>query len=212
MNTNRRQNGFSLIELLTVIALMAIIAATVISSSAPSYHDQLHTAARIVAAELNYTRSLAETNGSMYKISFDTTDNRLIMRHSGTNNTLDTLPNSVFRNKDDPSNRHILDLDDLDTTENVTLYKVATLEESAIATDNIEFGPLGETTKRYPTLIWLAAGPANNRLYLLLAVNPVTGITTIGEYAGQTYLPLISNHEGLRDSTNAAADFQVNPE
>ncbi len=209
MNTNRRQKGFSLIELMTVIALMAIIAAAVISSSAPSYHDQLHTAAQIVAAELNYTRSLAETNGSKYKTTFDTAGNRLIMQHSGANNLLDTLPNSVFRNKKDPSDQHILDLDELDAINNVTLYKVATLKESAIAASEIEFGPLGETTVRYPTLIWLAAGPADNRLYLLLAVNPVTGITTIGEYAGRTYLPLISNHKGLRDSTNAAADFKM---
>ncbi|MBN2296435.1 MAG: type II secretion system protein [Pirellulales bacterium] len=209
MISKRSPRGFSIIELLTVIVLLAIIASAVITSSVTSYHDQLHAAAQVVAAELNHARSLAETNGSKYKITFDIAGNRMILQHSGTNNILDALPQSVFRNKKDPRNQHIIDFDDLDCIDNVSLYKVATLRESAVSTNQIEFGPLGETTTQYPTLIWLGAGPEDDRLYLLLAVNPVTGITTIGEYAGQSYLPLISEHEGLRDSVNAAPNIET---
>lgn len=204
MKSKRRPHGFSLIELLTVIVVMAIIAGVVITSSTPSYHDQLQAAARIVAAELNYTRSLAETNGSKYKLTFDTAGNRLVMQHTGTNTSLDNLPNSVFRRKEDPSNRHIVDLDELDCINNVSLYRAARLRESIVNASEIEFGPLGETTERYPTLIWLAAGHADARLYLLLAVDPVTGITSIGEYAGHSAITLISEHKGLRDATGAA--------
>lgn len=208
MNCKPSQDGFSLIELLTVIVLMAIIVGAVITSSAPSYHDQLHAAARIVAAELNQARSLAETNGSKYKITFDPAGNRMILQHSGTNTALDKLPNSIFRNKKDPNDQHILDLDDIECVKNVSIFKVAVLEEEAIVTNEIEFGPLGETSSRYPTLIFLVADAQGDRLYLLLAVHPVTGITTIGKYAGQTQSPLISNHAGLRDSTNAAPNVE----
>ena len=97
MTVSRCPRGFTLIEILTVIVVMAIIAGVVITSAAPGYREQLRAAARVVAAELNHTRSLAETNGSLYTVSFDTAGNRLIIRHSGTNSALDTLSRSIFQ-------------------------------------------------------------------------------------------------------------------
>ena len=208
MNSKRRPRGFSLIELLTVIVVMAIIAGVVVISSAPSYHDQLQAAARVVAAELNHTRSLAETNGSRYTVTFDIAEDRLVMRHSGTNAALDTLSNTVFRRKKDPSDQHIIELGELDCIDNVSLERVAILKDSLLAASEVEFGPLGETTARYPTLIWLAAGPANARLYLLLVVDPVTGMTSIGKSAGRSEVPLIGDHKGLRDAVDAAPPIQ----
>lgn len=210
MTATRRPRGFSLIELLTVIVVMAIIAGVVLTSSAPSCREQLRSAARIVAAELNHTRSLAETNGSLYTVTFDTDGNRLIIQHSGTNSSLDILSKTVFSREKGETEQHILDIDELDCIDDVSLYKVAILKNSLVAASKVEFGPLGETSERYPTLIWLAAGPADARLYLLLTVDPVTGMTSVGRSIGRSAVPLIGSNKGLRDATDAAPPLPAN--
>jgi hypothetical protein len=47
--------------------------------------------------------------------------------------------------------------------------------------NTIEFGPLGETTRTAPTVIWLVADPYGRRTYLQIEINPVTGLAKIGE-------------------------------
>jgi hypothetical protein len=49
---------------------------------------------------------------------------------------------------------------------------------------DLEFGPLGETTRSQKTVVWLAAGAGSGTRYLQLHVNPVTGLTTVGPYTG----------------------------
>ena len=196
--------GFSLIELLTVIVVMSILAAVVLTNSAPSYHNQLQSAARVVAAELNHARSLAETNGSRYTVGIDIDGNRLLIRHSGDNTALDQLTKTVFQSKNDTPEQHVLDLDEMDVIGDVSFYRAAVFDNSLVPATDVEFGPLGETTAPYPTLIWLAGGPEDARLYLLLSVDPVTGLTSIGEHAGRSAVPLITEHAALRDVSGAA--------
>jgi hypothetical protein len=47
--------------------------------------------------------------------------------------------------------------------------------------DYVEFGPLGETTQSEPTLVWLASGSGTIRRYIPISVNPVTGVSSIGD-------------------------------
>ena len=99
-NTNRehsltpsaRRGGVTLIELLIVIAVMAILAAAVIPTLEPNVYSQLVGAAQVVQAELGYARNMAVTNDSRYSIAFDSRNNRIILTHSGTNTALNTLP------------------------------------------------------------------------------------------------------------------------
>ena len=60
----RPSDGFSLIELLLVISIMAIVAGLVLPSASPATHDQLLSAARIIASVLAYARSLAVTDAA----------------------------------------------------------------------------------------------------------------------------------------------------
>jgi prepilin-type N-terminal cleavage/methylation domain-containing protein len=212
MIATRRSRGFSLIELLSVIVVMAILAAVVLTGSAPSYHEQLQSAARVVAAELNHVRSLAETDGSRYTATFDIDANRMVVQHSGTNAALDHLTRAVFLSKDDTAEQHVLDLDEMDCFENVSFSRVAVLSTSLEPATSVEFGPLGETTAQYPTLIWLAGGPEDSRLYLLIAVDPATGMVSIGEHIGRSAVPLITEHAALRDVTGASPALPSEPE
>ena len=181
MQAGRRQSaGFSLIELLIVIAVIGILAGLVLPRSNPSLYDQLRSVAQILRTDLAYGRSLAVTNNSTYRITFDTTDNRYILEHSGSRAALDTLPDSPFRDPDDPPERHVVDLDALPHIgPGVRIVSAATSGALVARVADVEFGPLGETTRTSPTVVWLAAGYGLDTRYLSLTINPVTGLTDL---------------------------------
>ena len=177
---SRQSAGFSLIELLIVMAVIGILAALVLPKNDPSLYDQLRSAAQILRTDLAYGRSLAVTNNSTYRLAFDTPNNRYVLEHSGSQTALDTLPESPFRHPDDPPDQHVVDLDELPRIGPGVRLVAATSSGGVVApVSDVEFGPLGETTRTSPTVIWLAAGFGSNTRYLTLTVNPVTGLTKL---------------------------------
>ncbi|NQU24593.1 MAG: prepilin-type N-terminal cleavage/methylation domain-containing protein [Candidatus Nealsonbacteria bacterium] len=181
-----RSAGFSLIELLLVIVIMGILAALVLPNSNPSLYDQLRSTAHVLSADLAYGRSLAVTNNSRYKFTFDEANNRYVLQHSGGNAALDKLPDSPFRNPDDPPDEYIVKLDELPQIGMVArIAAVGTLSGTYTQVDDLEFGPLGETTRTGPTTIWLAAGSGPDTRYLPVTVDPVTGLTEVGDFTAK---------------------------
>jgi prepilin-type N-terminal cleavage/methylation domain-containing protein len=183
--SRRPSAGFSLIELLMVIAVMGILAGLLLPRSDPSLYDQLRSAAQILGTDLAYTRSLAVTNNSTYRITFDTAGDRYILEHSGSNTALDTLPDSPFRDPDDPPNQHIVSLGRLPLGPGVRIVTAASSGAVAEQVADVEFGPLGETTRADPTVVWLAAGYGPDTRYLSLTIDPVTGLTDLQYRAGE---------------------------
>lgn len=187
MPPRRRQTaGFSLIEVLMVIVILGILAGLVLPSSNPGLHDQLRSVAQMLRTDLAYGRSLAVANNSSYRLTFDTANNRYLLEHSGSNVALDTLPDSPFRRREDPATQHIVDLDELPhlgpTVRIVAAAEVGTPPQPVA---DVEFGPLGETTRSAPTQIWLAAGQNADTRYITLTINPVTGLARIEDYTSQ---------------------------
>ena len=176
--------GFTLLELLLVVAIVGILVAIVLPSTQSTVYDQLRSTAQIVATDLAYARSLAVANNSNYRIAYDLNENRYVLTHSGANASLDPLPKTPFSSPGDPSDQHIVDLDDLPHTgPTVRLAAVAASGATMQSVDDVEFGPLGQTTRADPTTIWLTSGGGDGKKYMTLVVNPVTGLSQIGGYS-----------------------------
>lgn len=166
-------------ELLLVVAVVAILAAVALPNSRTSLADQLRSTARITAGELAYARNLAVANNSKYKVTFESDENRFVLKHSGTNPSLDTLPPSPFSSSDDPPDEHIVDFDELPLIGPSVRLAGATTE-SAVSVANLEFGPLGQTIRAGKTIVWLRSGQGGQTRFIALEVNPATGMIDVG--------------------------------
>jgi len=179
-----RVAAFTLLELLMVVAVVAILTATLVPWAESTTHDTMVAAAQTVATDLAYARSLAVANNSTYTVHFDTALNRYVLEHSGANQALDTLPVSVFRNPSDPPDEHIVDLTQLPCVgEPVTLAGVFRADTTPESIDQIEFGPFGETTETGHSVVVLTIGSGPARRHALIVVNPVTGLATVHPYS-----------------------------
>ncbi len=179
-----KRHGFTLIELLIVISIMAILGAIVLPSATPAVSQRLQAAAQVLASDLGYVRSLAVSNGSTYRVTIDSGNNRYVIEHSGTNASLDTLPPGPFWAASDPSTQHIVDLDSLPMLSRggIQLAGVATSMGTLIG--EVEFGPLGATTESDETKIWFTAGTGSEQRSIAVLVNPVTGLATVDQMGG----------------------------
>ncbi len=188
------RSAFSLIELLIVISLVGILSSLALTSIAPTVHDQLHSAANVVAAELAYGRSLAVANNSKYRFDFDVAGNRLVLRHSGIDSSLFNLPPSPFRSPTDLASQQTLRLGELPSLGlPVRLFGAQTVAGATATTTFVEFGPYGETTRAETTYLYLAAGAGEARRFIPLSINPITGLTTIGAFTGAAPAGLVGS-------------------
>jgi prepilin-type N-terminal cleavage/methylation domain-containing protein len=178
----RAWRGLSLIELLITLAIISILAAMLIPRLGEQVPDQLLAVSEIVAADLEYARSLAVANNTKYQITFAPDQNRYVLRHSGTNALLDVLPASPFRQTSDPPNQQTTDLSDLPLSQPVVmLCSVVAIGGSTVPVSDVEFTPLGGTTRAEKTVIWLECSSGPERRFISIAINPATGMVAIGE-------------------------------
>ncbi len=175
---SRLHTGFTLLEVLMVIALAGILTAMVLPSAEPSVDEQLRATARILATDLAYARSLAVTNNSRYRVAFDVEGNRYLIEHSGSNPSLDLLPESPFSRTAGPQREMIVALDELPRL-GVPVRLEGVFQDGG-STAEVEFGPLGETTAAAETTIWLGAGTGERSRYTWLLIHPVTGLAEVG--------------------------------
>ena len=194
----RNSSGFSLVELLIVVSIIGLVAGVVIARYQPSIHDQLKAAAHVLAAELTYARSLAVVNDTSYEVTVEPAENRLALRHSGGNASLDVLPASAFTRQSDAATVQITDLDELPRV-GAAIEIVGTQTASmTTGSETVEFNSLGETTRAAATVIWLGSGAGEMRRYISVKVDPVTGLVDLGAFTD-------TSPAGADDS-NAAAD------
>jgi prepilin-type N-terminal cleavage/methylation domain-containing protein len=67
----RRSVGFTLIELLLVVLILSIAAAVVVPMASSAGSIQIRAAVNMVAADLEYAKSMAISRGQTYRVVFD---------------------------------------------------------------------------------------------------------------------------------------------
>jgi type II secretory pathway pseudopilin PulG len=167
--------------LLITIVVVSIVAAMLIPQLGRQVPDQLQSVAQIVAADLEYARSLAVINNSRYRVTFDVAENRYVLRHSGANTLLHVLPSSPFRQGDDPPDAQTTELAGLPIAQpEVRLVQIVAGSGPVTAVSDVEFNALGGTTRSLPTTAWLACGNGSDARYIPIEINPATGLVEIG--------------------------------
>ncbi len=168
--------------MLLVVAILGILVGLLLPDASATLPDRLRAAARLLAGDLAYARSLAVANNSRYRVRFEPKANRYVLEHSGPNAALDQLPPSPFRNPDDPDDQQIVDFDLLPQIGQRVRLLGAVVGSGAIQrVDDVEFDALGQTTRSAATVVWLCVGEGADRRYITIEVNPATGLATRGE-------------------------------
>jgi prepilin-type N-terminal cleavage/methylation domain-containing protein len=171
------RRGLSLVELIVVILIVAILAALAIPQAGSGVPERLDTAVTAVVCDLEMARSLAVSNSSSYRCTFDTAHSTYTLKHVGTNAALDVLPVSPFHQVSDDGQTLIAKLDDLPSLGgDVQLVSVLINQSPPAEVADLEFNRLGSTTRAQETVLWLAAGRGDDRRYLSIVVNPTTGL------------------------------------
>jgi prepilin-type N-terminal cleavage/methylation domain-containing protein len=67
----RRGFGFTVVELLIVVVILSIVALTAIPMMSSAASIQIRSAANMIAADVEYARSMAISRGQNYRVVFD---------------------------------------------------------------------------------------------------------------------------------------------
>lgn len=189
---SQSRNALTLIEVLLVVAIMAILAGMAIPNANPSITEQLRSAASILAADLAYTRSQAITYGSQFAVTFDTDAGQYEIEHVGTNTALDDVLENPFADPSTPDGQYVVVLSNLPNlgpqVRLAAIYTINASGEAQSSVSDVTFSSLGETSRSLDTRIWLSAGSDSTSHTISVRVNAVTGLATV-EPPGAHALP-----------------------
>jgi Tfp pilus assembly protein FimT len=173
--------------MLIVVAILGILLAAAIPYLLTNVPAQLQMAADAVAGDLEYARGLAVANNSNYRVTFSPSTNSYVLRHSGAVTALDKLPPSPFHKMSADGKQQTADLFDLPMVAG-SVKLVSVMKNPAAPSDvtDVEFGPLGSTTRAEVTQVWLYSGGTGARMFISVTVNPTTGTVDVGQVQSAT--------------------------
>jgi len=76
--------GFTIVELLIVVVILSIVALTAIPMMSSAASIQIRSAANIIAADIEYARSMAISRGQNHSIVFDTSADSYCIKNTTT--------------------------------------------------------------------------------------------------------------------------------
>jgi type II secretory pathway pseudopilin PulG len=178
-----RRSAFTLVDTLTAVGILAILAAVVVPSLQSTGAQTLESSAQVLAADLRLARTQAIGLNTYYTVRFDFANNSYELLHTGTGNP-PPLVNMLAPPTATPG-PYVVDLDLLGSTaQSAGRPKIAfaELSQSHATAAEVRFGPTGSTgpARTDDTVIWLTAGSGSQTRAICLTVSWVTGQTWIG--------------------------------
>ena len=180
MHTSQRPAAaFTIVEVMIVIVFLSVAVAMLLPQVNASLDQQVEATGRALVSDLEYARNLALVNNSTYQLTVDADAGQLILEHTGSNTSLDTLPTGPYRLSSDPSDKKITQLDSIPGIATAATF-VAMYADGAsqTAVNTVEFDSLGATSRSEQTVLIVGAGGGDARRYVTLTINPVTGLVT----------------------------------
>ncbi len=83
MKAYQRKSGFTLVEIIIVVVILAIAAALAVPMLSSGSDMQLRSAANMIAADLEYAKSMAITTGQNHTVDFDVANDQYEIRDAG---------------------------------------------------------------------------------------------------------------------------------
>jgi prepilin-type N-terminal cleavage/methylation domain-containing protein len=187
---HRSNSGYTLIEMLLVVSVVAMLSALVVTNSDSGAHDRLMSLAKVIQTDLSYARSLAVANDTPYRVAFDADQGQYTLEHAGDNSQWDQLPASPFHPDGGSAVAQTVRLEDLPHVGgDARILGVFTIgaDKSLTRVGDVTFGTIGQTQDRAEeTVIWLACGAGQDTRYVAVQINPVTGLIQIGDFTGES--------------------------
>jgi len=180
MTPCRRQlQGFTLMELVISLTLIAIMASIAILSADAYRGHSVDSVGRIVAADLELVRSIAIAQGKPWSVQFDLDNNSYEFVYAGAD-TPPTLSHPLHPGT--PLHGYRVDLNRLIGTrlhQTSCALRSVRLQSTKSAVHRVTFDPLGGTgpTVHQDTLVTLSAGSGATQSQCELTVSWVTGHT-----------------------------------
>ncbi len=173
--------GFTLIELVITLSLIAIMASIAIVSSDAHRNHSVDTIGKIIASDLHLARSVAIEQNTQWAIKFDLANNSYQFVYEGTSNP-PTVSHPQYPGT--PLNGYRVDLNRLIGTRlHQTSCQLSSvqLQSTGDRVDSVTFGPMGGTgpSTHQDTQLTLTSGSGRNQSKCDLTVSWLTGQTWI---------------------------------
>jgi prepilin-type N-terminal cleavage/methylation domain-containing protein len=153
------RSGFTVVELLIVVVILAIVALTAVPMMSSAASIQIRSAANMLAADIEYARSMAISRGQNHSVEFDKDTDRYWIEDQTGN----VIPHPVKKGFD-----YIMDF-----RNDSRLKRVDITNANFGAVPRVEFDCLG--SPKDGGVINLQAGA----ITATIAVEPVTGFVSI---------------------------------
>ena len=160
--------GFTLVEIIIVVVVLAIAAALAVPMLSTASDMEVRSAARIVAADLEYAKSMAISRQQNYSVVFDLANNSYQIEDDSSN---------VIPHPGRPSLLFVVDFDDDTRTENTNITDADFDSQQTITFDYLgsPYSSVGVANPLNSGTVTLQA----DSFSFDIVIEPVTGYITI---------------------------------
>lgn len=177
----RRSRGFSLIEILVVVAIFAALAGMAVTLSEPSPSARLQLTADMLAADLERVQELALSRGSPHRVTFDGAERRFVVKHVGTSGTFDNLPKYVQTRPSEVRTQATYAFEERSAYGKYVT--IAAFEPANLYVADkfpVQFAADGSLADGRTATIWLKSIDNGKTTFLPVRIYAVTGVVSVG--------------------------------